>query len=462
MTLRRRLTLWYGGLLAVVLAVALALAYVVHVEDHDADINAALQAMTDRAAADVREELAGGALTSELDLADLHRMIDEPHAVWLFKGSELLAAAGRADEPAFSAIAPETLALGWHESWTVDGRVRSVVTEGESETRIVAVVSLADMDAANAQLRFVLVILGVGAVFVGVTVGSTIAGSALRPVARMTATASDIARSRDFSRRVGAPDDSEDELAQLGRTFDEMLASLDAAYRQQQRFVADVSHELRTPLTTIRGNAELLAAGESAPTDQREAVGQIRREAERLSRLVAELLVLARADAVEAFSPRPVPLDEALMEAFSELRSMAGPRLRVRGLDAVMVDGERDRLKELVLVLLDNALRYTPHDGLVEASLADDGKEAVLRVEDEGIGIALSDVPRVFDRFYRGAAARRMDASGSGLGLSIARWIAERHGGTIAIESREGAGTRVTLRLPLAVSAQPLENAARR
>ena len=150
------------------------------------------------------------------------------------------------------------------------------------------------------------------------------------------------------------------------------------------------------------------------------------------------------------------------MEAFSELRSMAGPRLRVRGLDAVMVDGERDRLKELVLVLLDNALRYTPHDGLVEASLADDGKEAVLRVEDEGIGIALSDVPRVFDRFYRGAAARRMDASGSGLGLSIARWIAERHGGTIAIESREGAGTRVTLRLPLAVSAQPLENAARR
>jgi len=454
-TLRRRLTLWYGGLLAVVLASALALAYVIHVDDHDADINAALQAMTDQAVADVHEELAGGALIGELDLVDLHRMIDEPHAVWLFKGNELVAAAGRTDEPSFVAVAPERLAQGWHESWTVDGRVRSLVTEAEGGTRIVAVTSLAEMDSANAQLRFVLVILGVGAVFVGVTVGSTIAGSALKPVARMTDTAAEIARSRDFSRRVGVQDDNEDELARLGVTFDEMLVSLDAAYRQQQRFVADVSHELRTPLTTIRGNAELLAAGESAPAEQRQAVGQIRREAERLSRLVGELLVLARADAVEAFAPRPFQLDEVLLEAFGELRSVAGPRLRVRGIDAVVIDGERDRLKELVLLLLDNALRYTPHDGLVEASLADDGKDAVLRVDDEGIGIAMSDLPRVFDRFYRGAGARRMDASGSGLGLPIARWIAERHGGTIAIESREGAGTRVTLRLPLRVPARP-------
>jgi signal transduction histidine kinase len=227
-----------------------------------------------------------------------------------------------------------------------------------------------------------------------------------------------------------------------------MLASLDDSYRQQQRFVGDVSHELRTPLTTIRGNAELLASGETSAEEQREAIDQIRREIERLSRLVDELLVLARADAVEAFAPRTVQLDEVLMETFADLRGVAGRRLRVNDIDAVTVSGERDRLKQLMLVLLDNALRYTPQ-GTVHASIGDDGTDAVLRVEDDGVGIAVSELPHVFERFYRGDAARRIDGSGSGLGLPIARWIVERHGGQIRIESRPSHGTLVTVRMPL-------------
>jgi signal transduction histidine kinase len=230
-----------------------------------------------------------------------------------------------------------------------------------------------------------------------------------------------------------------------------MLASLQDAHRQQQRFVGDVSHELRTPLTTIRGNAELLAAEDTDPAGQRVAIAQIRRETERLSRLVDELLVLARAEALEAFEPRPVQLDEVLMETFADLQGTAGRRLRVSAIDAVTVGGEPDRLKQLVLVLLDNALRYAP-DGTVDVSIADDGRDAVLRVEDDGIGIAVSDLPHVFERFYRGDAARRIDASGSGLGLPIARWIVERHGGEIRIESRPMRGTRVTVRIPLAFS----------
>jgi len=145
-----------------------------------------------------------------------------------------------------------------------------------------------------------------------------------------------------------------------------------------------------------------------------------------------------------------------VVEAFMEMRQLAGPRLAIGELDAVPVRGERDRLTQLVLALLDNALRYTPADGRVTISLISDRDEAVIQVDDDGIGIPSADLPRVFDRFYRGDAARRMDRSGSGLGLPIAKWIVERHGGTIALESRSPRGTRVTVRL----SADP--NPARR
>jgi signal transduction histidine kinase len=239
----------------------------------------------------------------------------------------------------------------------------------------------------------------------------------------------------------------------LARTFDDMLASLDDAYRQQQRFLGDVSHELRTPLTTIRGHAELLASGELAADAEHDAVARIARESARLSRLVDELLVLARAEAAESFAPREVHLDEILMETFEEFRPLSEGRLRVKWLEACVVNGERDRLKQLVVALVDNALRYTPPPGRVSVSLSDDGHDAVLRVEDEGIGIAEVDLPRVFERFYRGDAARRVNSTGSGLGLAIVRWIVERHKGSVRLERGEGGtGTLVTVHVPLAAT----------
>ena len=449
MTLRRRLTLFYGVLLAVVLAVALSLAYVLHAESHDADVDTAITDMTDRAVADIVFLMNGGTLAGDVRLVELHRMIEEPHAVWIFDGPRLLDSVGRTDDAALADLRVGDLAPGWLTTWTPSGRARVFVAAvAGTDLKVITAVDLAAVDASNAELRTAMLVLALVAVATGAAGGSAIAGSALRPIARMTETAAEIARSRDFSRRVRVEGDDEDELVQLGITFDEMLASLQDAYQQQQRFVGDVSHELRTPLTTIRGNAELLAAGETHPAEQQLAIAQIRRETERLSRLVDELLVLARADSVEAFAPRSVQLDEVLMETFADLQVVAGRRLRVNAIDAVTVNGERDRLKQLVLVLLDNALRYAP-TGSVDVSIADDGTDAVLRVEDDGIGIALSELPHVFERFYRGDAARRMDASGSGLGLPIARWIVERHGGEIRIESRPSHGTLVTVRLPL-------------
>jgi len=449
-TLRRRLSIWYGALLAVVLAVALTLAYIVHVESHDHDIDVAIVDLNERATVEVVAELRGGTAPSDVRLAELYRMIEEPHAVWLLIGTRLVDSVGPVDDTAFSEAGVTQLETGWHTSWTVNGRVRSFVAPvADTDLRVAIAVTLSEVDASNAELRTALLLLALVAVGVGSAGASTIAGSALRPVARMTETAAAIARSRDFSRRVRIAGDEQDELVQLGATFDEMLASLDSAHRQQQRFCGDVSHELRTPLTTIRGNAELLAAGETEPSEQREAIAQIRRESERLSRLVDELLVLARADVEESFAPRNVQLDEVLMEAFAELRGIAGSRLRLRSIDPVQVRAERDRLKQLILVLVDNALRYAPH-GTVEISLADDGSDAVLRIEDDGIGVTPADMPRVFDRFYRGEAARRVNPSGSGLGLPIAKWIVERHGGTITLWTRDGPGTRVTVRIPIA------------
>jgi len=154
-----------------------------------------------------------------------------------------------------------------------------------------------------------------------------------------------------------------------------------------------------------------------------------------------------------------VPLDEVVMEVFRELRGQAGPRLAVVDLEAAIVSGERDRLKQVVLILADNALSYTPGAGQVRLALARENSEVVLSVEDEGFGISDEVAAHAFERFYRGPEAQRLDPAGTGLGLSIAHWIVERHGGTIALERPESGGTRVVVRLPALATSRELEAA---
>ncbi len=305
----------------------------------------------------------------------------------------------------------------------------------------------AAFEASLARLRLILVVVGAIGVATAVVGGWAISGSALRPLSKVTETARAIALSRGFARRIEVREDRRDELSELARTFNQMLASLDEAYRRQQRFVADVSHELRTPLTSIQGDLELLSR-DLPDRDRSATLAEAVRESRRLARLVDDLLVLVRADAgPQPFLPKPVQLDEVVMEVFRELHPQAGQRLQVVDLDAARLMGERDRLKQLVVILTDNALRYGP-DGLVAISVGRDGGHIVLSVEDEGIGIGPDVARRAFERFYRGADAQRLDPSGTGLGLAIARWIVERHGGSIALEPRAPKGTRATVRLP--------------
>jgi signal transduction histidine kinase len=230
-----------------------------------------------------------------------------------------------------------------------------------------------------------------------------------------------------------------------------MLASLEAADRAQQRFVSDASHELRAPLTIIQANLDLIERSANLSLDeQRAIVAEANREVRRLTQLVADLLALARADAGVALQHRPVEFDRLLIEAVGEARSLAhGQRLVVAGIEPLVVRGDPDRLKQLVLILLDNALKYTPAEREVAVALARDGAWAVLEVRDEGVGIPPDAVPLVFERFYRADPARSRDPGGTGLGLPIARWIAEQHDGTIVLTSDLEHGTQVVVRVPV-------------
>lgn len=280
---------------------------------------------------------------------------------------------------------------------------------------------------------------------------------ATRPLEHLEARASQIAAASDHSLRLrseGPPD----EITRLGHTINSMLDSLEEAYRQvqavntlQRHFLADISHELRTPLTILLSSLDLLKkeAG-SDPAFQEAALDNIQLEVERMARMVTRLLILARTDSSAAVAREPLLVVDIVDEVCRTARSAEQKRnLSCRNLelleDAVVL-GNADYLKQLFLILLENAFKYTPARGEVEVSGAWHGGTVAITVADTGIGIAESDLARVFERFYRADNARFR--SGMGLGLPIARSIAEQHGGTITAESTLGQGSRFTVLLP--------------
>ena len=299
-------------------------------------------------------------------------------------------------------------------------------------------------------LLYVLTGGGVVSIVLVFLMGWAMAGTALKPIREAIATARSVALSRSFSQKL-TPRDSRDELGEMVTAFNEMFSKLEAAQTVQQRFIADASHELRAPLTVIRGNLDLLErARDKLPQEQVEILRAARAEAERMSRLVADLLSLARADSGMPLEMAEVELDSVVMETHQQLVASSPPvRLGVSGLQPVLVRGDRDRLKQLVRILMDNAIRYTPAVGSVNLSLSTEGPWALLTVGDTGIGIEPEDLPHVFERFYRSQRAREMDPDGTGLGLAIARWIVDGHGGELNLKSTPGVSTIATVRLPL-------------
>jgi two-component system, OmpR family, sensor kinase len=326
-----------------------------------------------------------------------------------------------------------------------------VAEDGEQLGYVLWAASTTELRQLLATVATVLVLGGLLVTGVAVAAGWLLARRALAPVSDVTETARAIALSGDFAGRVeaGVPGD---EVGELAVAFNEMLAALERNHLALQRFLGDASHQLRTPLTTIRANLDL-ARRAQLPEDERAAIlRDARTEAERMAMLVRDLLATARAETGIRLELAAVELDALLLECVRQQQPAApGIGLEVSMIEPAIVDGDRDRLKELILVLLDNAVAYTPTGGEISVALKRLDGEVRVSVLDTGIGIDDEERERLFERLYRGRRARELRPAGTGLGLAIARWIAEAHGGRIEIANRRDRGTAASVILPLRI-----------
>lgn len=464
MTLRVRLTLWYGTALALVLAVFAIVLYVELARELHEQVD---QSLADAAAAAVRsleqtratpfsqfDDLA--AQFPELAVVDKFFQIFSPSGAITIQSPHIT----RRDIP-LSRVALEQ---------ALQGRsvYQSVKFAGESPLRLIAVpigaggtlanivqvgTSLKPVEDTLRRLLLVLAVMMPVALAVSLAAGWFLAGRALAPVEGITQAARRIAEG-DLGQRLAVPA-AADEIGTLAATFNDMIAKLDASFQQVRRFSADASHELRTPLTVMKGETELALRRPRAPEDYRLVLESNLEEIDRLTRIVDELLFLSRADLGEVkMASLPVRLDELIRDVHKQasvLGQERGAQVSLGPLAPATVLGDELRLRELLLNLVDNAVKYSKPGGRVEVVLASDGGFARLSVSDEGIGIAPEAQARIFDRFYRTTEARAHAKQGTGLGLAICKWIAETHKGRIEVQSRPNEGSRFTVVLPLTI-----------
>lgn len=303
-------------------------------------------------------------------------------------------------------------------------------------------------DSVRNTLLLTLLGLALISMFLAAVASWVSLGQALSPLETATETAEQITRADDLSRRILYEGPPGDEIGTLIRAFNRSLERLESLFTSQQRFLADVSHELRTPLTVIKGNVDLIRKlGPDA-----ESLDSIRDEADRLTRMVGELLLIAQAESGKlTLNLSSVEVDSLLLEVFQQMRVLAGSKiaLQLTDITPLIVPADRDRLKQVLINLVSNAIHYTPEGGQVTLSMSGSAEAVRIQICDTGPGIPSADLPHIFDRFYRGEKARtRSKTSGFGLGLSIAYWIVEAHKGKLEVESREGQGTTFTISLP--------------
>jgi two-component system OmpR family sensor kinase len=312
--------------------------------------------------------------------------------------------------------------------------------------------SIAIIQATQRTLLSVLIIGTIIAIIVAGLAGWFTTNRALSPLEDVTRTALQITRADDLSHRIPYHGPADDEVGQLINAFNQTLSRLESLFHTQRRFMADVGHELRTPLTVIKGNVGLMRRiGE---TDE-ESLAGIENEVDRLTRLVGDLLLLAQAESGKLpLDKRLVELDTLLLEVMQQVRVLARDRLQLKlgEIDQILVCGDKDRLKQVMVNLIGNAISYTPAGGEIVVGVSKSQNLARLTISDNGPGIPAQDLPFIFERFYRAekSRTRSRDGKGFGLGLSIAYWIVNNHGGKIEVDSKVGEGTTFCVWLPLA------------
>lgn len=282
--------------------------------------------------------------------------------------------------------------------------------------------------------------------------GWFLAHQSLKPVDELTKAAKEIT-AQNLNRRL-PQQQINDELGRLTEQFNDMIGRLQASFVQIQQFSADASHELRTPLTIMRGEIEVALRSQRVSRQARELLKSIYDELVRLSSIVESLMILVKSDTGRfVFTMQPIVLDEFIAEIFDEAKVLAESKkikVKLEKISDLSINGDAARLKQLFLNLIDNAIKYTRHHGLVTLTVSKDIDHAIISIKDNGIGIPRKDLQKIFERFYRVERPDDIETTdGSGLGLPIAKWIAEAHNGTIEVKSREGKGSSFIVRLPL-------------
>lgn len=466
MRLRVRLTLWYGSALAMVLITFSVVLYVLTARNLRDDVDQSLEETATAAVRSLQER-------GFLPLIDEEELLSQfPELARIDKFFQIFSPSGtitirspniRQHEVPLSRTALEA---------TLNGQtiLESAKYPHEPPLRLISVPIIhrdnllyivqvgTSMESIEDTLRRFLILLVVAmpiALAVSLAAGWFLAGRALRPVDAITLAAQRIAAG-DLSQRLTMPT-APDEIGRLAGTFNNMIGRLDTSFRQIRQFTSDASHELRTPLTVMKGETELVLRRPRALEDYQAVLESNLEEIDRMTRIVEELLFLSRADMGEVkMESKPVLL-EALVEDIHRQAPLLGQDRNIEVvLGTVMpalVQGDELRLRELLLNLVENAIKYSHPGGKVEIGLVTVGQEAILSVTDQGIGIGPEDHTKIFNRFFRTDGARNHTKKGTGLGLAICAWIVEFHKGRISVKSAVGQGSTFTVTLPLAPQA---------
>ncbi len=466
-SIRVRLTIWYGGGLALMMMLFAGALYVVMSQALQDRVDRSLEEAAVAAARSLEEHRFGPFLLlddltqsfPELALLDKFFQIFGPQGQITLQSANITTRDIPLSQTAMdSALQNRGTLETVRFNEEIPIRLLSYpIRHGDTLVNIVRVgASLRPGEDMLSRLMFVLVIGSPLAVAVSMLGGWFLAGRALRPVDSITLAARRIAGG-DLTQRIHTT--SKDEIGRLASTFNDMIARLETSIRQTRQFSADASHELRTPLTIIKGEAELALRKPRAPNVYREVLESNLEEIDHMSRIVEELLFLWRADLGEVtMASNPVQLDTLMQEIHSQAVALGQERrvdTTLEHVEPVQAPGDEWRLRELLLNVVDNAVKYSPPGGTVRLRLTATRDQAMILVRDDGIGIAREEQRVIFDRFYRTDAARAHAPNGTGLGLSICKWIVEAHRGAIEVESAVGKGSCFTISLPLLPAASP-------
>lgn len=457
-SVRTRLTLWYAGVLALSLIAFAFLIYyaaaAIFYERQDESLRSTVQTVASAYMEELGEQQSVGK-ASKVVLAEL---------VFPSRYVEVADTNGKA--------------VAWSPNFSGNGLVIPAPALTEARQRGVSFVSVNDLRMAvvplstDRELGFAAVAEPLSVIdealrrlrrelFAGVPLvlllasagGYFLARKSLSPIASMNEQTQRITAER-LSLRLDVTN-PRDELGRLATTINELLTRLETSFKEQQRFIADASHELRTPLAVLRGETEVALGKKRTIDEYQDSLSLIKDEAERLSRIVEDLFILARqpVDGPRTLAQEEISLNEVVKECVRAARVLAvrkGVRLKTEyGSASIVLSGDDELIKRMMLNLLDNAVKYTPQGGEISVALARQNGSALIVVRDTGIGIPQRDQLHIFDRFYRVDKARSRALGGAGLGLSIVSWIVAAHGGKVDVDSTAGRGSKFTVELPL-------------